>query len=126
MITAPALFNDRLLFQTIIPSISPCEYGGASWLMQVSPATGGELLSAGFDVNGDGSFNDADQVDTGGGNKANAAGLDTGVGISGGFGKPIKAGDKAYVPLGGTSGNLGAPPIASGTLKSRTSWRQIQ
>jgi type IV pilus assembly protein PilY1 len=126
MITAPSLFNGRLLFQTIIPSISPCEYGGKSWLMQVSPATGGELPTAGFDVNGDGSFNDADQIDLGGGNKANAAGLDTGVGISGGFGKPIKAGDKAYVPLGGTSGNLGAPPIASGTLKSRTSWRQIQ
>ncbi len=126
MITAPALFGGKLLMQTIVPSISPCDYGGASWLMQVNPATGGGLQVAGFDVNGDGSFNSSDLVDIGGGVMVNASGLDTGVGISGGFGKPIKAGDKAYVPLSGTSGNIGAPPISSGTLKSRASWRQIQ
>lgn len=126
MITAPALFGGKLLLQTIVPSISPCDYGGASWLMQVNPATGGRLLTAGFDVNGDGSFNTSDRVDIGDGVMVNVSGLDTGVGISGGFGKPIKAGDKAYVPLSGTSGNLGAPPISSGTLKSRASWRQIQ
>lgn len=126
IITAPLLFGGKLLFQTITPSLSPCEYGGGSWLMQVNPATGGEPKSASFDVNGDGLFNDADMVDIGGGVKKHASGLDTGVGISGGFGKPIKAGDKAYVPVGGTSGTLGAPPIHSGTLKSRASWRQIQ
>lgn len=126
MITAPALFDGKLLLQTIVPSISPCDYGGASWLMQVNPATGGGLPAAGFDVNGDGSFNSSDMVDIGGGVMVNVSGLDTGVGISGGFGKPIKAGDKAYVPLSGTSGKIGAPPISSGTLKSRATWRQIQ
>lgn len=126
MITAPALFGGKLLLQTIVPSTSPCDYGGASWLMQVNPATGGGLQAAGFDVNGDGSFNSSDLIDIGGGVMVNVSGLDTGVGISGGFGKPIKAGDKAYVPLSGTSGNIGAPPISSGTLKSRASWRQIQ
>jgi len=126
MITAPALFGGKLLMQSIVPSTSPCDYGGASWLMQVNPATGGRLQVAGFDVNGDGSFNSSDLVDIGGGVMVNVSGLDTGVGISGGFGKPIKAGDKAYVPLSGTSGKIGAPPISSGTLKSRASWRQIQ
>lgn len=126
MITAPALFGGKLLLQSIVPSTSPCDYGGASWFMQVNPATGGRLQAAGFDVNGDGSFNSSDQVDIGGGVMVNVSGLDTGVGISGGFGKPIKAGDRAYVPLSGTSGKIGAPPISSGTLKSRASWRQIQ
>ncbi len=126
MITAPALFGGRLLLQTIVPSTSPCDYGGASWLMQVNPATGGRLQTTVFDVNGDGSFNSSDLIDIGGGVMVNVSGLDTGVGISGGFGKPIKAGDKAYVPLSGTSGNLGAPPISPSTLKSRASWRQIQ
>lgn len=126
MITGAALFGGKLLIQTIVPSTSPCDYGGASWLMQVNPATGGGLQVAGFDVNGDGSINSGDLVDVGGGVMMNVSGLDTGVGISGGFGKPIKAGDKAYVPLSGTSGNIGAPPISSGTLKSRASWRQIQ
>lgn len=126
MITAPALFNGRLILQSIVPTTTPCEFGGASWLMQVNPATGGRLQSAGFDVNGDGLFNSSDQVDIGGGVMAHVSALDTGVGISGGFGKPIKAGSKAYVPLSGTSGAIGAPPISSGSLKSRASWRQIQ
>lgn len=126
MVTAPALFGGKLLLQTIVPSTSPCDYGGASWLMQVNPATGGGLQAAGFDVNGDGLFDSSDQIDIGGGVMVNVSGLDTGVGISGGFGKPIKAGGKAYVPLSGTSGKIGAPPISSGTLKSRASWRQIQ
>lgn len=126
IITSPLLFNGRLVFQTITPSSSPCDFGGSSFLMQVSPATGGNLGSAGFDVDGDGSFTAADMIDTGGGVMAHASGLDTGVGISGGFAKPINAGDKAYVPVGGTSGKIGAPPIASGSIKPRATWRQIQ
>lgn len=126
VISAPVLFKGTLLFQTIMPVNIPCKFGGRSMLMRVNPATGGALPSPSFDVNGDGNFNDSDKVDTGGGVMAHVSGVDTGVGISGGFGKPIDAGDRAYVPLGGTSGKLGAPPISSGTLKSRASWRQIQ
>ncbi len=138
VIAAPMLFGGKLLFQTIIPSESPCDYGGGSWLMQVAPATGGELSASTFDISGDGLFNAADMIDIGGGVMKNASGLDTGTGISGGFGKPIKAGDKAYVPVAGTgtgdqdededggAGKPKAPAIASGTLKSRASWRQIQ
>jgi type IV pilus assembly protein PilY1 len=126
VITAPVLFGGKLLFQTIIPSLSPCDYGGASWFMSVNPATGGQLLSASFDINGDGLFNANDQIDIGGGVMANASGVNSGVGISGGFGAPIKAGGTAYVPQGGTAGTLGATGISSGTLKSRASWRQIQ
>jgi type IV pilus assembly protein PilY1 len=125
VISAPMLFGGKLLFQTIVPSLSPCEYGGGSWLMQVDPATGGEPQTATFDVNGDGLFNSADMVDIGGGVMKNASGLDTGGGLSGGFGEPIKAGDKAYVPTCGTS-DCSAPAVPSGTLKSRASWRQIQ
>jgi hypothetical protein len=104
--------------------------------MQVSPSTGGAPLTAGFDINGDGSFNSADLIDIGGGVMAHSSGIDTGVGISGGFGRPIKAGDKAYVPVSGTGGGdvddggggggLKAPAINSGALKPRASWRQIQ
>lgn len=126
IITSSLLFGGRLIFQTITPSSSPCDFGGSSFLMQVNPATGGNLTSAGFDVNGDGSFTAADMIDIGGGVMAYASGLDTGVGISGGFGRPIKAGDKAFVPIGGTSGGIGAPPIASGSIKPRATWRQIQ
>jgi len=126
MVTAPALFDGKLLLQTIAPSASLCDYGGTSWLFQVNPATGGALQTAGFDLNGDGLFNSVDMIDIGGGVMKYVSGLDINVGISGGFGKPIKAGSKAFIPLSGSSGNIGAPPISSGTLKPRASWRQIQ
>jgi type IV pilus assembly protein PilY1 len=134
VISVPRLFGGRLLFQSIIPSLSPCDYGGASRLMQVNPATGGQPPSASFDINGDGLFNSGDQIDIGGGVMANASGVDFGVGISGGFGSPISAGGTAYVPLSGTGdggagggGGLVDPPsILGSSLKSRASWRQIQ
>jgi type IV pilus assembly protein PilY1 len=134
VISVPRLFGGRLLFQSIIPSLSPCDYGGASWLMQVNPATGGQAPSASFDINGDGLFNNYDQVDIGGGVMANASGVDFGIGISGGFGSPISAGGTAYVPRSGTGdggggggGGLVDPPsILGSSLKSRASWRQIQ
>ncbi|MHB0916231.1 MAG: pilus assembly protein [Thiobacillus sp.] len=143
VITSPVLFGGKLLFQTIVPSPSSCDYGGTSWLMQVNPATGGALLAASFDINGDNLFNTNDQIDIGGGVMANASGVDVGVGISGGFGSPISAGGTAFVPLSGTGGNGAgggdgggggggggagpkAPKISTGILKSRASWRQIQ
>lgn len=140
IITSPLLFGGRLIFQTITPSSSPCDFGGGSFLMQVNPATGGNITSAGFDVDGNGSFGAGDLIDIGGGVMVHASGLDTGVGISGGFGRPIKAGDKAYVPVSGTAGGGGGgggggcagcggvktPPINSGSIKPRATWRQIQ
>lgn len=126
VVSAPYLFDGTLIYQTITPVNVPCEFGGRSMLMQVNPATGGALAMPSFDIDGDGHFDGDDMVDIGGGVKAHVSGLDNGVGISGGFGKPIQAGDRAYIPLSGSSGKLGAPPISSGTLKSRASWRQIQ
>ncbi len=125
VISSPRLFEGRLLFQTIVPSGSPCDYGGASWFMQVNLANGGQLQTTVFDVNGDGLFDSNDQIDIGNGVMANISGVDSGVGISGGFGAPIKAGDKGYVPMCGTKG-CDTPPVPTGTLKARASWRQIQ
>lgn len=126
VISGARLFGGKLIFQTIVPSLSPCDYGGASWLMQVNPVNGGSPLSAAYDLNNDGLFNTNDQIDIGGGVMANVSGVDTGVGLSGGFGVPISAGDRAFVPLSGTTGNLGTAGIASGQIKPRASWRQIQ
>lgn len=120
MISAPMLFGGKLIFQTVVPSLSPCDYGGASWLMQVDPATGGQLLAPAFVGLG------ITTIDVGNGVMAPVSGLDSNVGLSGGFGVPISAGDKAYVPLTGTAGTLGAPGISSGSIKPRASWRQIQ
>ncbi|MEW6301494.1 MAG: PilC/PilY family type IV pilus protein, partial [Thermodesulfobacteriota bacterium] len=136
VISNARLFGTRLIFQSIVPSLSPCDYGGVSWLMQVNPHTGGSPASASFDINNDGQFNSADQVNVGGGVMAHVSGVDSGVGLSGGFGVPISAGATAYVPLSGTGGpgggsGTGVPPpealpIAGDLVKPRASWRQIQ
>lgn len=138
VISNARLFGNRLIFQSIVPSLSPCDYGGVSWLMQVNPHTGGNPAAASFDINNDGQFNSADQVNVGGGVMANVSGVDSGVGLSGGFGVPISAGATAYVPLSGTGGpgggsgtGTGVPPpealpIAGDLVKPRASWRQIQ
>ncbi|HEY0891857.1 MAG TPA: PilC/PilY family type IV pilus protein, partial [Cellvibrio sp.] len=39
VITKPLLIADRLVFATIIPSASSCDYGGASWILEI-PAVG--------------------------------------------------------------------------------------
>lgn len=126
VITTPMLFGGKLIFQTIIPSSSPCDYGGNSWLMQVSSSTGGPPNAAAFNINGDSLFNESDRVDIGGGQMVYVSGVNPGVGISGGFSQPIRAGDSAFVPMGGTAGTLAVPRIHSGRTKSRASWRQIQ
>lgn len=156
IVSTPLLFDGRLLFQTITPSSSPCDFGGSSYFMQVDPASGGNLGSAGFDLNRDGSFTTSDRVPTGGGAMDYASGVDTGVGISGGLGSPIRGVGSAYVPIAGTSGAIGGtsgneppctgpgctppcvgpncpPPPCIGPncinfnpIKPRATWRQIQ
>lgn len=62
-VVAPALvWNDRVIFTTLIPNEDPCTWGGTSWLMEVDPDTGGRLNFSVFDLNQDGSFSDAEYV----------------------------------------------------------------
>lgn len=126
VISGARLFAGKLMLQGVTPSLAPCEYGGRTFEMSVNPNTGSNPLSATFDINGDGLFNSADMVDIGGGVMVHVSGVDAGFGLSGGFGVPITAGDRAFVPLSGTSGILGTLGISSGQIKPRASWRQIQ
>jgi len=70
MVADPILRGGRLIFVTTIPSLSSCDAGGESWLMEISAASGGRLDQPVFDLNGDGVFDFND-------NYANTAGGDT-------------------------------------------------
>lgn len=126
VVSGAMLYMGKLVVQTITPSVSPCDFGGRSFMMLIDPATGGELPAAGFKVKSGTSYIDAPQVDIGGGVMKHVSGVDSGTGISGGFGAPIKSGDTAYLPTSGTSGEIGTTVINSGSLKPRATWRQIQ
>lgn len=54
--------HKRLIFNTLIPSVDACDFGGRSWLMELDPISGARLTYSVFDVNGDGAVNDDDYV----------------------------------------------------------------
>ena len=52
--------SEKVIFTTMTPSSDPCDYGGKSWLMELSLTTGNPLTYSVFDVNGDNSIDDSD------------------------------------------------------------------
>lgn len=62
VVVNPTLRGGRIIFITTIPSTSPCESGGISWLMEVDHENGGQLDVAAFDLNHDGVFDIADYL----------------------------------------------------------------
>ncbi|MDZ7748181.1 MAG: hypothetical protein U5K43_04480 [Halofilum sp. (in: g-proteobacteria)] len=59
-ITDPLLRNERIIFTTLIPSQSPCDFGGDGWLMELDTEDGGHLDEPPFDLNDDATFDDSD------------------------------------------------------------------
>lgn len=64
-VTNPRLRGDRIIFTTLIPSTSPCQFGGDSWLMELATSDGGRLGEPLFDLNEDAAFGADDMTDSG-------------------------------------------------------------
>ncbi len=62
VIFRPLLRNDNIIFNTLLPSQSECDFGGDSWVMEVSAENGGQISVTPFDVNQDGQFTRADYI----------------------------------------------------------------
>ena len=76
-IVSPALVqNNKVIFETIIPSSDPCIPGGGGWLMEVSLLSGGTMPTPVFDTNGDGQINSQDALVAG---VMSTVGMPTGV-----------------------------------------------
>lgn len=121
--------NDKLIFSTVIPTNDPCDFGGESWLMELSALNGARLNYNVFDINNDGQFdgNDATTYTSGGqsftvpvsGTKANVGLVATP--------SVLNAGDKEYKYLPGTSGGIQKIHENPGSqIYGRQSWRQLQ
>ena len=63
VISTPLLRDGRVIFSTMIPTLDPCEYGGTSWLMELTSVDGSRLSVTPFDLNSDGTFNEGDYVE---------------------------------------------------------------
>lgn len=57
--------NRNVIFTTLLPSPSPCEFGGASWLMEINMNNGGQPEYAPFNINNDGEFDQEDYINIG-------------------------------------------------------------
>ena len=138
-VTDPILRGDRIIFTTLLPSQVACDFGGTSWLMELSSSSGGRLDESPFDLNNDGYFsapdyatvlfdinNDGtidsdDKVPSSG--KKSKVGIITRPGIlnvaNSNPGKEIK-----FVS-GSTGAVEGTVESNSGLPRGRQSWRQI-
>jgi type IV pilus assembly protein PilY1 len=64
-ITKPILRNKNIIFTTLMPSQSTCDFGGTSWLMELKADNGGQPTFSPFDLNGDNIFDSKDMINLG-------------------------------------------------------------
>ncbi|HET8699838.1 MAG TPA: PilC/PilY family type IV pilus protein, partial [Gammaproteobacteria bacterium] len=129
VVSMPRLENGRIIFPTLVPSTSPCEFGGTSWLMDMQAVTGQRLTEPPLDITGDGNVNSSDLVTVSVGGvsvTANISGvqsregiIDTPVSVSTGSGTEI------FVSSG-TTGNAEHFLGSTGLGRARGSWRQLR
>lgn len=135
-VTNPTVRNGAVIFTTLIPDENPCNFGGTSWLMELDLLDGSRLETSAFDLNGDGLFDDDDNIE---GDDADddaddvpASGVQSQEGIlqapgigDGTYGADGTAVQYKYLP--GSTGNIQViieNPGLGGT--GRQSWRQIR
>ncbi|MFT3961168.1 pilus assembly protein [Propionivibrio sp.] len=128
VVTYPILRNKRVIFTSMIPSSSPCDFGGTSWIWEFDSETGNRPSYSVFDVNGDGVINNTDYVTvTVGGVQmtvpANAIKSSEGIIKSPAI---ISSGEKEYKIASGTTGGVEVVMEKGATTRPRTAWRQLQ
>ncbi len=128
----PQIRFGRVVFPTLIPSMSPCDKGGTSWLMEMDAVSGSRLDSSPFDVNNDQLFSSADLVThPTGGTPTAVSGRRSRVGItpmptviSGS--PPLTAGaPKEFKVSSGSSGGVESVAESVASVRGRIAWREI-
>jgi type IV pilus assembly protein PilY1 len=136
---SPKLISGVLVFNTFIPSSTPCDFGGTGWLMALDYVSGAMMPFKVFDTNADGKFDGGDLSAAGvqvgaalGGSTVianpSANGSNTGQAVS-----SLTSGDTASTSMnfsgpggGGLNGLCKKPPcVPASSIKGRLSWREI-
>jgi type IV pilus assembly protein PilY1 len=130
VVSLPLLRNGRVIFPTLIPSATPCEFGGTSWLMELEAVSGYRLDQPPLDITEDGLIDSNDRVTVNiGGVTVTVAPsaiqsreniIDTpAVIVDGETGEEIKV-------ASGTSGGVEAVRESGSGMRQRGSWRQLR
>ena len=131
VVADPIVRNGRVIFPTLIPEVSPCSFGGTSYLMEIDAQSGSRLDVSPFDLNGDGVIdqNDWVMIDTDGDGvkdtKVPVSGKQSGVGIIKTPGV-ISTGGNELKYTSGSSGDIEVTTESSGDKLGRQSWIQIR
>lgn len=119
-ITNPVIRGDLVFFNTTIPDRDPCNFGGGGWLMVAKWINGGQPDDVAFDLNGDGTLSNLDQV---GGNAAAGQQID-GLPTS-----PVNLGNKRYVATTETTDGSSIETTeiqkVTGPDTGRLSWEEL-
>ncbi len=117
----PILRDGRIVFTTLIPDSSPCTAGGTGWLMELDFKTGGQLPSAPFDTNNDGTVDSSDARIAG----AQLSVISSSPVAQSGYGTETNPLENKY--LNQSSGNV-AKVLESSSLfgNRRTSWIEVR
>ncbi len=132
VVYAPQIRFGRVVFPTLIPSTSPCDKGGTSWLMELDAVSGGRLPSSPFDLDNDGMFSNADLVaHPSTGVLVAVSGRRSRVGITpmptviAGSPPGTSGSPKEFKVSSGSSGGVESVAESIGGSRGRLSWREI-
>ncbi|MES9845956.1 MAG: PilC/PilY family type IV pilus protein [Candidatus Sedimenticola sp. 6PFRAG5] len=129
VVSAPLLRENRIVFVTMIPDEDPCEFGGDSWLMELSAVDGKRLSISPFDLNNDGSFSSADYItiidDNGQEIHVPASGKKSKEGIIKTPGI-VKTEDREFKYVSGSSGGIEMTVESRSARPGRQSWIQYR
>lgn len=120
MITQNQFQGSALIGNTRIPDASdPCAPSGLGMIMSINPFTGARLSDNYFDINADGTINNADLIMIDG-----VPTVVSGIGFDTGFSNPSFLGKKMYVPF--DDGSIREIDIQQySSMVGRTSWREL-
>ncbi len=130
VVSLPLLRNDRVIFPTLIPSETPCEFGGTSWLMELDAVSGYRLDQPPLDITEDGDIDVEDLV------TVNIGGVPVTVAVSAIQSRQNIIDTPAVVVdptsgeeikvASGTSGGLESVRESGASQRARGSWRQLR
>ena len=126
-ITNPVYRNGRIIFTTLLPSESLCDFGGTSFLMELDAETGGRLPEPPFDLNNDGDFDGQDAYTYTDENGNVVVIPPSGRKYQGVVSTPtiIGCAENECKQMSNTSGNIDSVYENTGGNVGRQSWRQL-
>ena len=125
-VTNANIIDGVIVFNTLIPSPNPCDFGGDSWIVALKADSGERVDESVFDLDQNGVYDAADGFNDAGNTRVTAT--KSKVGILAQLTFAVSSTGDSYLSFGSgsTSGIMGLGFKPSDTLVMRQSWDQIQ